>query len=471
MKKQIKIAALAAVALLSASAMAGATDINLYGSSAQYPYWATQAQDYMKNQLGCTTFQNTYGTTSTGVAPAGLPSGVSCYATEGTGCTSALTNGTVNFRYCSNSSVTGIQSVAGSVSPNPDSCGSLNQRLMVNPDGTGTVSCQTVLGGVSDVSGEAFTQASSGNKLGPLGGAVVTPSYAGISTSALGLTAYNTVVTPFAFYVNNQVTATQCVNSGIGSGGLVGNLCASNADCNSQANLPTADGKCNTTATTINNLSRTEAVLLFSGQVADWSYLGTYYTAQTVTLCFRHAGSGTHATLNYAVMNPQWGASLPTAQQAGVPLTSPTIWFNNATGDEENCINGDTTSSTTGSAIAAVGYADANIPFGAVPPAGVGVAGKSQNITQVKYQGYYPTRSHVRNGEYEFYAVSYLYLNNVANSSSTNLMNNLITYAQNPADVPSSLVNYWPSLTEMWFVKATDFNYPKATTATNPQSP
>jgi ABC-type phosphate transport system substrate-binding protein len=459
MKKQIKIVALAAVSLLSVSAMAGATDINLYGSSAQYPYWATQAQDYL-SKLGCTGFQNQVGTTATGVST-GLPSGVSCFALQGTGCTSSLTNGTVNFRYCSNSSVTGIQAVAGS-NGDVDSCGSAYKRMMINPDGSQTVACQTVLGGVSDVSGEAFTQSSNGNKLGPLGGAVVTPSYAGISTSALGLTAYNTVVTPFAFYVNKQVTATHC------TGGLVGNLCASNADCNSQANLPTPDGVCNTTPTTINNLSRTEAVLLFSGQVADWSYLGQYYSAQPVTLCYRHAGSGTHATLQYAVMNKTWGGALPTAQSTA---TAPYIWFNNATGDEENCINGDTTSSTTGSAIAAVGYADANIPFGAVPPAGVGVAGKSQNIVQVKYQGFYPTRSHVRNGEYEFYAVSFLYLNNGANSSSTNLLTNLITYAQNPANVPTSLVNYWPSLSEMWFVKANDFVYPVSVNATNPQTP
>lgn len=467
MKKQIKIAALAAAALLSASAMAGATDINLYGSSAQYPYWATQAQDYMHIQLGCPLagFVNTNGTTSTGVAPAGLPAGVSCYATQGTGCTGSLVDSThiVNFRYCSNSSITGPQSVAGSVSPNPDGCSSLNQRLMVNPDGAaGSVSCQTVLGGVADVAGEAFTQSSSGNKLGPLGGAVVNPSYAGLNTSAMGITAHNTVITPFAFYVNNQVTAKHC------TAGLVSNLCASNADCNSQANLPTPDGVCNTNATTINNLSRTEAVLLFSGQVADWSYLGAYYTAQPVTLCYRHAGSGTHATLQYAVMNNAWGGALPTAQ---FTAAAPYIWFNNATGDEENCINGDTTSNPTGSAIAAVGYADANIPFGPVAPAGVGVAGKSQNITQVKYQGFYPTRSHVRNGEYEFYAVSFLYTNDTKNSSSTGLMTNLITYAQNPLNVPPQLVNYWPSLSEMWFVKANDFVYPAAVSATNPQLP
>jgi hypothetical protein len=466
MKKQIKIVALAAVALLSVSAMAGATDINLYGSSAQYPYWATQAQDFMTRQLTCTGYTNTYGTTSTGVTPSGLPSGVSCYATEGTGCSTSLTSGTVNFRYCSNSSVTGILAVAGqglplnnpAISGDPDGCNggaNTNLRKMVNPDATESVSCQPVSAGVSDVAGEAFTQASSGNKLGPLGGGAFSASYTGINTSALGLTATNTVVTPFAFFVNNAVTATHC------TAGLVGNLCTSNAQCNSQATA--TDGVCNTTATTINNLSRLEAVLLFSSQVSDWSFLGGYYTAQPVVLCLRHAGSGTHATLNYAVMNPTWGASLPSTQSAGPPI----VWFNNATGDEENCINGDTSATGSGtgagSAIGAVGYADAFVPFGPT----LGVSGKSQNIAQVKYQGFWPTRTHIRNGQYDFYAVSYLY---TLGTPST-LLNNLITYAKNPAYIPTSLANYWPAQSEMWFMKANDFSYPVPANATNGQTP
>jgi hypothetical protein len=458
MKKQIKIAALMAGALLGAAALAGAaTDVNLYGSSAQYPYWSAQGPDFFNSQYGCNlTPVAVQGTTAGGVAVPGV-TGVTCYSAQFNGCSTTSTDladnsGIINFRYCSNSSVTGIQSVLQQTGKNTtDSCGD-TKRDLLNSDGTH--GCQTIHAGLSDVAGEAFTQSSNGNKTGPLSSANFTPSYSGQTTA--GLTPHNTVVTPFAFYVNSSVTATMC------DGGLVGNLCASNADCTPTAGASFTTPHCNTTAATINNLSRIEAVMLFSGQVADWSYLGGYYTANPVTLCYRHAGSGTHATLQYAVMNQAWGAGLPTLQSTG----SPTIWFNNATGDEVNCINGDnnvTASTPNGSLTGAVGYADANITLG--------VANKSQNVVQVKYNGFYPTRSHVRNGQYDFYAVSYLYTNDTKNSSYKNLMANMVTYAANPAKIPTALANFWPAQSEMWFTKATDFNYPGGVTASNPQSP
>ena len=437
MKKNM-IALLTGAALLSAAGVACATDINLYGSSAQYPYWSAQA----KNWLTKTTAN----------------AGIYCYAVQGTGCTNSVVDAShvVNFRYCSNNSVSGPQSVGGT-GGNPDSCTDNFSRLLINPDVSGTTSCQTVKAGIADVAGESFTQNSTGLKLGPLGGAVVSPSYTGVATT--GLTSKNTVVVPFGFFVNKAVTATQC------DAGLVGNLCTANAECNTGINGSTTDGHCNTTPTTITNISRLQAAMLFSGQVGDWSQFGAYYTAQPVTLCLRHAGSGTHATLDYAVMSAGttgWGAALVnTEDQVGPPVT----WFNNGSGDMSNCINGDNTvtgSTPTGSLIGAIGYSDADMAVGKAT---------SLNIAQVKYNGFYPTRTHIRNGEYDFYAPSWLYYNNTHNAADTTAIKNMVTYAQNPANIPSAKVNYWAALSEMQFLKTSDKAYPGFVGAASPVAP
>jgi hypothetical protein len=459
MKKNM-IALLTGAALLSAAGVACATDLNLYGSSAQYPYWSAQAKTWLTKSvanggLGCTATANEQGATSPGTPAAGT-SGVNCYAIQATGCTSTAVDSSkiVNFRYCSNNSVTGVQSIGGT-GGNPDSCTDNFQRKMVNPDATGTTSCQTVKAGIADVSGEAFTQSSAGLKLGPMGGATVTPGYNGVSTT--GLIAKNTVVVPFGFFVNKAVTATQC------TAGLIGNVCSANAECNTGISGTSNDGVCNTTPTTITNISRLQAAMLFSGQVSDWSQFGAYYTANPVVLCLRHAGSGTHATLDYAVMSAGttgWGAPLVTAED---PAGPPVIWFNNGSGDMSNCINGDTTLTTTGSLIGAIGYSDADMV--------VGKAASSQNIAQVKYNGFYPTRTHIRNGEYDFYAPSWLYYNNTHNSTDTNAILNMVTYAQNPANVPAAKANYWAALSEMQFVKSNDKAYPGFVGASVPMTP
>lgn len=461
--KKSTIALLTGAALLAAAGIASATDVNLYGSSAQYPYWSAQAKQWLTKSttnggLGCTGTTNEYGATSPGMANG--VTGVYCYAVQGTGCTSSLVDSThtVNFRYCANASATGPQSVGGS-NGDVDGCGDAYKRIMINPDATGTASCNTVLGGIADVQGEAFVQQSQGNKVGPMGGAVVNPIMSGVATN--GLTQNTTVVVPFGFFVNKAVTATQC------TAGLVGNYCKDEPGNTGNSQCDTAPGKgdgvCNSTPTTITNITRLQAAMLFSGQVADWSQFGAYYTAQPVVLCYRHAGSGTHATLDLTVMSAGatgWGASLPVAEDQIGP---PVIWFNNSTGDMMNCVNGANSvisagannyygtahSTTNGGLVGAIGYADGDVSLSSLT-----------NVAQVKYDGYYPTRTHIRNGEYEFYAPSQLYYNNNHNPGSTNIMKNLVTFAQQPGNVPSTKTNYWAALSEMNFVKGTDFAYP-----------
>ena len=71
MKKQIKITALAAACVLSASAMAYAApaQLNVYGASAQGDFWVSEAYPFL-NSLGCKQADRTtavgVGSASTG---------------------------------------------------------------------------------------------------------------------------------------------------------------------------------------------------------------------------------------------------------------------------------------------------------------------------------------------------------------------------------------------------------------------
>ena len=140
--------------------------------------------------------------------------------------------------------------------------------------------CVRVNIGASDVAGESFTQTSNGTTNGPAGGAQLTMSFSGISTA--GLKYMPPIVVPFQFFVHNDVT-----NSVSGTG----------------ANK------------TMSNITRAMAVLLFSGEIANWNQFGSNFPDLVVTLCYRHAGSGTAATLDYSVVRGNgWGGGLPTSE-------------------------------------------------------------------------------------------------------------------------------------------------------------
>jgi len=197
-----------------------------------------------------------------------------------------------------------------------------------------------------------------------------------------------TVVVPFGFFVNSAVTAQTC------TAGLIGNYATAASQCDT---APAKGDGVLGAASTITNISREEATLIFSQSVADWSDLGSYFTAQPVVACLRHAGSGTHAALDQTVMNSGWGNNIANTETAG------SIWFNQGSSDMMKCINGNSTASTNGSLIGAIGYADADQAIGA--------AKISQNVKQLKYNGFYPTRTAIRNGLYDFYTNAWLYTN------------------------------------------------------------
>ncbi|NVN98825.1 MAG: hypothetical protein HXX17_05825 [Geobacteraceae bacterium] len=446
MKAQLKLSLVAGAAVLATAAIcqAAPAELNIYGASAQYTYWNAQSQNYAATNLGCT-------------ATAPVNNGGKHGFVSATNCTSTLVpvnsatgKRDLDIRY------SGIASAEGPLSALKAApldatlatgCNLANgERLMYAS--SSTLVCKPVHIGTSDVAGESLVQSSSGQKLGPMGGGAFNVTMTAIDTSSL--TPNNTVVVPFGFFVNSAVTAQTCTT------GLIGNYCTANTQCDTAP--ANATGTCGAAAT-ITNISREEASLIFSGYVTDWSDLGTYFTAQPVVACLRHAGSGTHSAMDLTVMNSGWGANMVTAEAAG----SPTIWFNQGSGDEIKCINGNTTATPTGSLIGAIGYADGD--------QALGVANTSQNVKQLKYNGFYPTRTAIRNGLYDFYTNAWLYTNPANGATVNNLANNLVTFAQDPAHVPATKANYWAAQGEMKFNRGSDTGYPAFTGASTPVTP
>lgn len=444
MKKQIKVYLTISAALLAMSGIAQAApaELNVYGASAQYDYWNAQAQNFAQSQLGCTATAPVNNNKKHGFVSA-------------TNCTSTLVpvntatgKRDLDIRYSGIASAEGPLSVSKQAPLDAALAAGCNvsngERLMFAS--TTTLTCKQVHVGTSDVAGESLVQSSSGQKFGPMGGGLFEVSLGGIDTT--GMTPNNTVVVPFGFFVNSAVTATTC------TAGLVGNYATAASQCD------TAPGKGDGvlgTASTITNISREEASLIFSGYVADWSDLGAFFTPQAAVACLRHAGSGTHSALDLTVMNSGWGANTANTEAAGQ------IWFNQGSSDEMKCINGNSTATPTGSLIGAIGYADAD--------QAIGVANVSQNVKQLKYNGFYPTRTAIRNGLYDFYTNAWLYTN-LANGATVNALGaSLITFAQEPANVPASKANYWAAVGEMKYNRGADNGYPGFTGASVPMLP
>jgi hypothetical protein len=219
-------------------------------------------------------------------------------------------------------------------------------------------------------------------------------------------------------------------------------------------NVALADTKCKRFP--IDNVSRSMVTLIFNDQAQSWKDFGDWYEVlnttecnainnfgsgdPTITKCLRHAGSGTHATLDLAVMSGKgWGWPLATTQYSG-----GNVWFNDGSGDEINCVN---------NRAGAIGYSDCDALAG-----GSGIA----NVHEVKYQGVECRRAKIRNCEYDFWSVQWLYWDDatVAEQGATDLVGELVSFASDANNLPEGKKNYWAAVGEMKCTKSGDSEYP-----------
>ncbi len=432
MKKSIKTLAVAAsVFAMAGTAHAANVDINIYGASAQYLFWNDTADNFLASK-GCSNITQAQDSTK----KHGITSGTACTGFGGNN---------VTIRYSSKASFEAVRSTKGTT--NPDGCPTAFERKMASSvTAPNTLVCVPVTLGASDVAGESFVQESHGQKFGPLGGGPYDVVLSGEDAS--GLASYNPLIVPFGFFVNQAVKADQCSANAAAN---AGEYCASDADCGGTA------GAC--VNSTIKNITRLQAVNIFAGYASDWSDFGAYFDAQPIVACLRHAGSGTHATIDYAVVRGNgWGNELAKYEETN------RIWFNEGSTDLIKCVNGNTTSATNGSLIGAIGYADSD--------QAVGVAGTSQNVVPVKYNGAFGTRYNVRNGNYDFWSTQWVYENTGRTSSLQRpVVDGLMAFASDPANIPSTKAKFWATKDEAKFAKDNDQSYPYFSGAMNPQTP
>jgi ABC-type phosphate transport system substrate-binding protein len=445
MKKQVKFCALAAITVVSAASMAQATDINLYGSSAQFNYWAANAPAFVSSKCSSTTVANV--THSMEVSDSyGGSQNVSQGFVQGSTCGSVY-GSTLNFRYAGIASAEGYLAINNQLPLFTGTSASLSlqgtcsiaagQRLMLNTDGS-TYGCYPVNVATTDLSVQNINQ-------------YVDPSIATLPTFTVPMTGtgalssvsdVTTIVTPFAFFVNSQVTAGQCFNS---TGDNIGFSCSSNADCNPTAgNMAPTGNVC--TNTTIDNLSRLQVTQLFQGNVANWNNIGSNFTTLPVTVCLRVPGSGTHATLDKMVLsagNLGWGTvgsvEFPTVNNTDT-TNPPLVTYVESTAGMKVCLANP----------GAVGYMDSDNPT---------VAG---TYNRVKYNGNSASRQNLLNGLYDFYAVSHIYYA-PANASIVTPLTSFISTSgpTNISNLGSGRSFFYAAISEMQVLRSDDLKYPQ----------
>jgi hypothetical protein len=458
-----------------AGAAHAATNLNLYGASAQYNFWSHEDCAVLKaapiNCGVCNTYPTADGKSSVAYA---------------TGCAAAYSqddgnsDGKIYFSYTNKASYDGIDAVlgvwdaannGGAAAP----CGANQDQRKVATCLNGacganaTYTCQKVHIGTSDVDASSFTQASSGTLVGPLGGVATNRSFpgTGIDVSTLPKSNHYVVGTykiqqpetpiayPFGFYVNPGVTSYRCITSAPSN---VNGFCTKETDCGGTNGTTSY-----CTAQTIDNLSRLQVVALFGAGIADWSDFGVYYPAKPVTLCMRHAGSGTSATLDWGIMEGNgWGnqlyGTLGQGENRAASASPPYIYFNDGTSDLQNCLkwaNG----SVAGDALAAgeqggaIGYMDAD-------------NGSTADYVAIKFNGVAPSRIAMHDGIYDnFWTINRMYVPAGLLSGQVQIYYQMLTTLGDPnkitnANLGGTRGNYYGSTVELNFPKTSDTAYP-----------
>lgn len=476
MKKKFALSALAA-ASISVASLASAAEINLYGASAQFDFLNANAVAFVK-QYCTTTLPAAAGdgyviTYKTG----GLSNTVKNGVVTGTGC-SGIPGSTDNFltlTYTGFGSGEGITSTTKIASLDPeftDGCNVAAGERRVAPAGTAANStvatgslaaykaatvCKPINIGTSDVAWNNFDQFANDEIVAGFNTITPLPTFSAPPNAGV-----STVAVPFAFYVNPAVTATHCVDN-LTDKKKTGGLCTTagvNGATNTNIEQCATGSVCETTPSTIDNISRSQANILFSGQILNWNQLGEYYTSNPVKLCIRKPGSGTHVAFDKTVMRAAgkagWGAEYLTLANNDLANEMPYNYFNGSSTDMKNCLGGLDGAGVTFSG--AIGYMDADTS---------NVAGAA-GYTKVKYNGVPANRTSVRNGAYEFYTVGQMYPMNI----NTALESAVINYVKIPANIPASKVKFWATVNEMNFIRGLDVAYPaKGLAPSAPQKP
>jgi hypothetical protein len=520
-KKILKGVALgAAVVTIAGAAHAAEREINLYGASAQYLFWNDAADSFLTTApYNCTAGNITQGEDSS--KRHGVTRAINCgdgnnwsfrYSSKASFDGILSLKGDWTYATSSERCAIGEATCAGGTVPAGQE--QFYRKMASSPATPNTLCCARVNIGASDVAGDAFVQSTYGFIKGNASGGgttanpYITREFTGINTS--GLSFGNPVTVPFGFFLNNTITKTRCIEPEPKSPTIAdkavsrwGNQCydpnqtgqsancigyykcvdhdnnaGTQTQCNGGVNINQpcdqitdcpdvllAATRCERIP--LDNISRSMANLIFASKVSFWQALGAWFdgdgnlgtTQDTIHACYRHAGSGTHATFDLGVMDGYgWGNATPQFQKN---LGNPRRWFNDGSSDMMACINRQA---------GAIGYADCDQLVG-TKGSGTPANFTYPNVHAAKYNGVECTRPKVRNGEYEFWAKGFLYYNPTVFPAAD--FTNLVNFAKNPNNIPASKAEYWATDGEMKVKRQadSDFNYIDNQTAETPQVP
>ena len=405
------VVAMTVAGFAATASAAGTVEINLYGASAQYFYWNDVADNFLATQYSCGTVEQ--------AQDAGKKNGI----TRGTSC-SPGGDTTYIIRYSSKASFDGIDAQKGR-----DDYAGLDEKCAEGAPGVpagkakfyrqmadestvdwtsksvSTRKCVDVTLGASDVAASTFLQTSSGREkpCTATNTKTISRTFGGLNAS--GLTTYKPLVVPFAFYVNDTA-------------------------------LPT-----------VTNLTRLQAVMIYADFVKKWNDFGPSYPDKTVVKCARHAGSGTHATLDAAVMRGDY--NLFTAPGT---LGGKIKFFNDGSGDLMNCVQQNGCPGYSTGTHGAVGYADADQDLASYV-----------DVAQILYQGAAASKDNIKNGVYDFWSNQWLYEDPTETTYATThpVVTALMNYASIASNLPTGKAPFWATSNEMKVTKTNDFALPK----------
>ena len=444
MKKVIKATLMgASVLALASTAFAADINVNIYGASAQNKFWNDYAEVFLTSPagMGCDTAEKGFSVNS---SKRGITVGHNCSENGGDD---------VYIRYTANKSVEGPRAVMNLDPQENDSCitgapSADGERLMAdwtdtNANGVMEAteigdSCMDIQVGASDVASEAFTQESHGWENGTydmtqfdeiLNPATI-PGVAEIGT------AYQPIIVPFSFFANTSLN--------------------------------------------VDHINRQQAVLLMSGNVYNWNQFGSDYPNKKVVVCMRHAGSGTHATLDKAVMRED--RLLPTNQKVNVPpfVRSPSIMFHTSSSNLMDCVDDNGGYATTGAG--AIGYADSDKAIDYLTTGGDEIVddryintkrlaynGGGEGMTAANFAdyGYSALKNEIINGSYEFWAAQWIYIDQSQEDQSTiDTVAAMMSFAADSANMVCDPANglergcYWSAGSELNVIKDDDSTVP-----------
>jgi hypothetical protein len=445
----------------------------------------------------------------------------------------------------------GFPLYAGDTCPNGDTC---NYYYRVMSDSTANATavtsynCKRVDGALSDVWPLSLIEQMN-TPPGYVGNATHPPVYGGNAkdfsgtngTNAIdpvalaGFQNWNPMAVPFGFYASTDVQYFTCaggVNQGqqctAGSNGANMTDCfnsvapAAGTSCDCPNDSPDTGVYSSCSNANLSNISRLQAIEIFTRKATKWTDLGQGYQAggsstTPITACYRVPGSGSNVTLHQSVLD--WGGasfnggSMPIA--SSYAAASGGAIFNDGTGDTIKCVNNGAainnhTASLHGLLAQAattglIGYADCDQALDMAPLATLGtIQGHTTNkypyIQPLMYEGMKCSRRAIRNGEYDnFYSKEWVFADYTSPSSDFNaagtgaglqaIMNNLMAKLSTPAGISATdRKDFWAAIgetnevynsgvnQEMYYLKSgtgvNDKNYPAGKLAPfAPQTP